>query len=82
MKPHEVAMLGVTRLFQVPRVFRNLTVMQNLLVPTIPLKGRGWMIQRAEEMLKRVGLIDMKDQLAGHLSRSAKDGGDLPSLNA
>ena len=68
LKPHEIALLGIGRLFQVPRVFRHLTVTQNLLIPAIPLWNKGEMVQRAAELLKSADLIQVKDKLAGNIS--------------
>lgn len=68
LKPHKIARLGVGRLFQIPRVFRHLTVTQNLLVPAIPFWKKGGMVQRIAELLISADLIQVKDELAENLS--------------
>ena len=68
LKPHKIILLGIGRLFQVPRIFSHLTVTQNLLVPAIPLWKKGGMAQRVAELLKSFDLIQVKDKLAGNVS--------------
>lgn len=68
LKPHKIARLGIGRLFQIPRIFRHLTVTQNLLVPAIPVWEKGGMVQRIAELLMSADLIRVKDELAGNIS--------------
>ena len=82
--PHEVARRGVGRLFQGVRPFRNLTLLENVLVGTQQSYGDGpaaalfaWPFagpperkvrERARVLLGRVGLADREGSLAGELS--------------
>ncbi len=67
--PHRLADLGVMRTFQNTRVFRSLTVMQNMLVPVlhraIPAPDAR---RRAMELLASVGLQGYADVPASQLS--------------
>jgi len=65
-KPHELVKLGLSRTFQVIRVFKNLTVLENVSVIT----------ERGEEYLKELGLLEKRDYLAKDLPQ-----GDLRRLN-
>jgi ABC-type branched-subunit amino acid transport system ATPase component len=71
LKPHEIARLGIGRTFQVVRVFRKMTLSENMITAGLhsPLrsdsKGRE---QRAIELLNYVGLADLKEQYAMNLS--------------
>jgi branched-chain amino acid transport system ATP-binding protein len=82
--PHTIAGLGMVRSFQIPQVPRGMTVMENMLVAGQRLKGENplevlirWpsvrrqdreMVERAEELLDRVGLAKQRDELTGSLS--------------
>jgi ABC-type branched-subunit amino acid transport system ATPase component len=82
--PHTIAGLGMVRSFQIPQVPRGLTVMENMLVAGQRLVGENplevlirWpsvrrqdreMVDRAEELLERVGLAKQRDELTGSLS--------------
>ena len=69
MKPHEIAALGVARTFQVPRVFRSMTVMQNLMAAlAYNREAREGAEERAEWLLGALGLSEKRDELASNLS--------------
>jgi LPS export ABC transporter ATP-binding protein len=69
MKPHEIAALGVARTFQVPRVFRSMTVMQNLMAAlAYNREARKGAEERAEWLLDALGLSEKRDELASNLS--------------
>ncbi|EKE75562.1 ABC transporter ATP-binding protein [Oceanibaculum indicum] len=67
--PHEVTRLGIGRTFQVPRVFRRMTLIDNLLVP---LLGSGLsdaeLTEQAEECLAQVNLHGLRQNYAEELS--------------
>lgn len=82
--PHVVARLGIARTFQLLRLYRDLSVIDNLLLarwtPALPLLMKALAspsrLFAAEErlrtecrlLLKRVGLLDKSSALAGELS--------------
>lgn len=73
---HEVPSLGMTRTFQDVRLFEQMPVLDNVLV--VLTKRSIWSalferhsklhLERAEEVLKKVGLWDKRDELARNLS--------------
>lgn len=65
-RPHELVRLGLTRTFQVIRVFKNMTVKENFSAIT----------ERGEELMKELGLLDKSHFLAKDLPQ-----GDLRRLN-
>lgn len=69
LPPPRIAHLGVGRTFQIPRVFRRLTVGDNVLVP---VAHRGTistgMRERVSELLALVNLEDKSGQYASELS--------------
>jgi branched-chain amino acid transport system ATP-binding protein len=69
--PSRIARLGVGRTFQVPRVFRRLTVADNVLVP-VAHRGviSGGIRERADELLALVNLTAH----AGHYARELSGG--------
>ncbi|MGH8733311.1 MAG: ATP-binding cassette domain-containing protein, partial [Burkholderiales bacterium] len=53
--PHVIAHHGIGRTFQVPRVFRKMSLIDNLLVPVLDRKASdAELIGRAEAMLERM----------------------------
>ncbi len=85
---HSVARRGLVKTFQIPHEFRNLTVLENLLVaahgvrgdrlldlvvhPLETRKSQGDLQDRAEAILEQVGLLGLRDEFAKNLSGGQK----------
>lgn len=68
-KIYDIAKLGISRTFQVPRVFRRMSLMENMLAPTIFLKESSHSIRRRVlDLVEFVGLSEKRDQYAYELS--------------
>jgi len=83
LKPHQRAAIGLSRTFQTPQIFGNLTVLENILIGR-HLHGRSGLIggllstarSRREnremsayclQLLEQIGLVDKADELAENL---------------
>ncbi|PPS42094.1 urea ABC transporter ATP-binding protein UrtD [Chroococcidiopsis sp. TS-821] len=76
-EPHQISRIGVGRKFQIPSVFKDLTVFENMQValcatPSV-LRNLQWRIgnkhhNRIERILHHIGLNDYKYQTAKYLS--------------
>lgn len=81
MKEYKIVEKGIGRKFQVPSVFVNLTVLDNMI---LSLKGHKGILdsifgkrskdelEHIDSVLKRVGLADKKDVRAGSLAHGQK----------
>jgi ABC-type branched-subunit amino acid transport system ATPase component len=72
-KPNHIASMGIGRTFQVARVFNEMTLMENMMVPIIPRgvsKKEGE--KRALELLEMAELTHLRDQLAIEISGGQK----------
>jgi urea transport system ATP-binding protein len=81
MKEHQIVNIGVARKFQVPSVFVNLSVLDNM---TLSLKGHKGVLESIffrlsakdreliDSTLDRVGLADRTDDAAGALAHGEK----------
>jgi branched-chain amino acid transport system ATP-binding protein len=69
LPPHAIAHRGVGRTFQVPRVFRRISLIDNLLVPVLanPASDRE-LLRRAEAMLDSMRLLELRHNHAEELS--------------
>ncbi|MDJ0270274.1 MAG: ABC transporter ATP-binding protein [Aigarchaeota archaeon] len=68
-KPHQLVRLGIGRTFQITRVFRELTVLENMLSTVETGKsGKNNLVENALKLLELVGLSDKLDARAGTLS--------------
>lgn len=84
-QPHEINQLGISRVFQTPEIFADLTVMENMLIPCFAkrdgafrmhaiesVRDEGDMIDKAEAMLDEVNMLDKVDMTAASMSRGDK----------
>lgn len=84
-KPHEINQMGISRVFQTPEIFGDLTVLENVLIPCFAKRDGAYrmhafetvgnetdMIEMAEQMLIDVRMIEKKTMQASSLSRGDK----------
>ena len=85
MKPHEINQVGVSRVFQTPEIFGDLTLVENVMIPAFASRDgafrlNGWgqvadendVRQNAMELLEDVGLVEQSDTVSNQLSRGDK----------
>ena len=69
LQPNVIASMGIMRTFQVARVFRDMTVLENMLIPAFCQgQSRKEAVGRAEELLDFALLARLKDTPAKSLS--------------
>ena len=74
LRPHEITARGVARTFQISKLFWNMTVLENVLVPALAELDRGTdrtlpqMRERARRLLEFVTLDPLRHALAKELS--------------
>jgi branched-chain amino acid transport system ATP-binding protein len=84
-KPHEINQMGISRVFQTPEIFGDLTVMENVLIPCFAkrdgafelnaissVRGQADMQEKAEGILKDVDMLDKRNMHAASMSRGDK----------
>lgn len=85
LKPHQINQLGISRVFQTPEIFSDLSVLENVLIPCFAKRDGSFrmnaigtvgnetdVMATAEKMLNDVNMLDKKDVLSGALSRGDK----------
>jgi len=72
-KPYKIAHMGIGRTFQVPRVFNEMTLMDNMMVPIIPRRiSKREGEKKALELLEMADLTHLRDQLGVEISGGQK----------
>lgn len=85
LKPHEINQMGISRVFQTPEIFGDLTVLENVLIPCFAKRDGAFRLnafplvssendlaEKAEKLLADVSMLDKRDMHAGALSRGDK----------
>jgi branched-chain amino acid transport system ATP-binding protein len=85
LKPHQINQAGVARVFQTPEIFGDLSLLENVMVPTLARRDGAFTVnawartdaqaqvrEKAERMLEEVGLADARHLTAETLSRGDK----------
>lgn len=68
LKPYQVFRLGISRTFQIVRIYREMTVFENLMsVSSLRIPGRQAR-ERAEELMEFVTLSKLRGEYGGNLS--------------
>jgi len=85
LAPHEINQTGVSRVFQTPEIFDDLTLIDNVMIPAFakadgsfkmnlwqPVRSRTEVRDEAENILEEVGLVDQRNIICSSLSRGDK----------
>jgi branched-chain amino acid transport system ATP-binding protein len=85
IKPHEINQAGVSRVFQTPEIFADLTLIENVMIPAFAKRDGAFSLNawrqvrdertihdRAMSMLAELGLEAQARAIAGQLSRGDK----------
>ena len=83
--PHEINQMGISRVFQTPEIFADLTVMENMMIPLFAKRDGSYrlhayesvadersLIEEAERMLEEVDMLDKRGMHSASMSRGDK----------
>ncbi|WP_372604574.1 ABC transporter ATP-binding protein [Actibacterium sp.] len=84
-KPYEINQMGISRVFQTPEIFADLSVMENVLIPCFARQDGAFklnaiqsvasnkeMAEKAMQMLEDVKMADKRNMIASAMSRGDK----------
>ncbi|GAA3878181.1 ABC transporter ATP-binding protein [Celeribacter arenosi] len=84
-KPHEINQMGISRVFQTPEIFGDLTVIENMMIPCFAKRDGAFrmhaienmlnekeLFEKAEAMLSDVNMADKRGMTASSMSRGDK----------
>ncbi|MBT3399049.1 MAG: ABC transporter ATP-binding protein [Rhodospirillaceae bacterium] len=85
LKPHQINQTGVSRVFQTPEIFGDMSLLENVTIPALAkrdgsfrlnawraVRGEAEIHEAARECLADVGLVEKSEELASQLSRGDK----------
>ncbi|WP_299628519.1 ABC transporter ATP-binding protein [uncultured Tateyamaria sp.] len=84
-KPFEINQMGISRVFQTPEIFGDLSVLENMMIPCFAKRDGSFtanaiinmmkdkeIVERAEQMLEEMNMADARDDNAATMSRGNK----------
>ncbi len=84
-KPHEINQMGISRVFQTPEIFGDLTVLENMMIPCFAKRDGAFrmhafeqfnhekdLIEKSLATLDDVNMVDKQDMHSASLSRGDK----------
>ena len=84
-KPFEINQMGISRVFQTPEIFGDLSVLENMMIPCFAKRdgsfemnaigsvdGQKDIVERAEHMLEEMNMADKRHMHAASMSRGDK----------
>ncbi len=84
-KPHEINQMGISRVFQTPEIFSDLSVFENVMIPCFAKRDGAFRMhavesifaekgiqEQAAAILDDVNMLEKKDMIASSLSRGDK----------
>ena len=84
-KPHEINQMGISRVFQTPEIFADLTVFENIMIPCFAHRDGAFAFnpitsvrtqtdvhEQAERILADVNMLEKRDMIASAMSRGDK----------
>mgnify|MGYP002713004260 CR=1 FL=1 len=84
-KPHEINQMGISRVFQTPEIFGELTVMENVMISCFAKRDGAFrmqafrtvaheadVVEHAEQVLADVDMLDKRNMHAASMSRGDK----------
>ena len=85
IKPHEINQAGVSRVFQTPEIFGDLSILENVMIPSFASRDGAFKVNwwnradrekdvqdHAEEVLQEIGLYEKRHEIADAMSRGDK----------
>ncbi|MBV7410525.1 ABC transporter ATP-binding protein [Maritimibacter sp. DP1N21-5] len=85
LKPHQINQMGISRVFQTPEIFGDLTVMENVMISCFAKRDGSFrlhpfetvshevdIVEKAEQMLLDVNMADKRHMHAASMSRGDK----------
>jgi branched-chain amino acid transport system ATP-binding protein len=83
--PYEINQMGISRVFQTPEIFGDLTVLENMMIPVFAKRDGAFrmhaienmmaekdIVEAAEHMLEEMNMADKKDMHSASMSRGDK----------
>lgn len=71
-KPYEINQMGISRVFQTPEIFGDLTVIENMLIPIFAKRDGSFRMHALETVANEAGVIEQAEQMLEEMNMADK----------
>ncbi|CTQ48744.1 ABC transporter ATP-binding protein [Jannaschia donghaensis] len=80
-KPHEINQMGISRVFQTPEIFGDLTVMENMMIPCLAKRDGAFALHGYKQLLRDGEIVDKAEHMLEDMNMAEKRGMHAASLS-
>ncbi|CUH83774.1 ABC transporter ATP-binding protein [Thalassovita mediterranea] len=80
-KPYEINQMGISRVFQTPEIFGDLTVRENMMIPIFAKRDGAFRMHAIKDMLKEREIVDAADHMLEEMNMADKHGMHASSMS-
>lgn len=80
-KPHEINQMGISRVFQTPEIFTDLTVFENVMIPCFAKRDGSFSLNALKRVTKETDIRDLAEEMLTDVNMQDKRHMDASSLS-
>ncbi|MYM54664.1 ABC transporter ATP-binding protein [Thalassovita mangrovi] len=80
-KPHEINQMGISRVFQTPEIFGDLTVMENMMIPIFAKRDGAFRMHAIENMMAEKDVVEAAEHMLEEMNMADKRGMHSASMS-
>ncbi len=70
--PHEINQMGISRVFQTPEIFGDLSVMENMMIPCFAKRDGAFRMRAIEDMMREKDIVDRAEAMLEDMNMADK----------
>ena len=71
-QPHEINQMGISRVFQTPEIFGDLTVIENMMIPIFAKRDGAFRMHAIENMMSEKEIVDAAEHMLEDMNMADK----------
>ncbi|WP_372892567.1 ABC transporter ATP-binding protein [Rhodosalinus sp.] len=80
-KPHEINQMGISRVFQTPEIFGDLTVFENVMIPCFASRDGAFRMHAYEHMMQEADVVETAERMLSDVKMLEKRHAHAASLS-
>ncbi|WP_282158068.1 ABC transporter ATP-binding protein [Shimia thalassica] len=79
--PYEINQMGISRVFQTPEIFSDLTVLENMMIPCFAKRDGAFRMHAIENMMSEAEIVDKAEHMLEEMNMADKAGMHSASMS-